>query len=203
MIKINMQNKVCPYPVIETSKALRTAQENETIEVCVDNIIATQNLEKMATELGYTNGFSVKEVSNKEFYVTIVKGAGSAQTEPTNTSTNKNNQSIIAISSDSMGDGDIELSKKLLEGFIYSLTEHEDSILPTHIIFYNKGVLLTTENKKTVEDLLILQEKGVTILSCGLCLDFYNVKDSLSVGEVTNMYTISKLLLTNNVININ
>ncbi len=199
MIKINMQNKVCPYPVIETSKTLKTAKENETIEVLVDNIIATQNLEKMARELGFSNGFSIKEVSNNEFYVTIVKGSGNITIE--NTSTNNNRNSIIAISSDSMGDGDIELSKKLLEGFIYSLTEHDD-ILPTHIILYNKGVYLSAHNKKTIEDLKILSEKGVSILSCGLCLDFYNLKDTLAVGEVTNMYTISKLFLTNNVINI-
>lgn len=209
MIKLNMKNKICPYPVIETKKALKSTAENQTIEILVDNVIATENLEKMATELGYANGFSINKISDNEYCVFIVKSDGNTlyssplpDKKNTDKHTNNNRNNIIVISSDTMGDGDLELSKKLLEGFIFSLTEHEDDVLPTHIIFYNKGVLLTTTNEKTIEDLIIIQQKGVEILSCGLCLDFYNVKDTLKVGEVTNMYNISKLMLTSNTINI-
>lgn len=209
MIKLDMKNKICPYPVIETKKALKSANENQTIKIMVDNIIATENLEKMAIELGYKDGFNIDKISDNEYYVFIVKGQGSelpssddVDKKKKDTRTNSDKNSIIAISSDTMGDGDIELSKKLIEGFIYSLTEHEDNLLPTHIIFYNKGVFLTTIHKKTIDDLIILQKKGVKILSCGLCLDFYNVKDNLAVGEVTNMYNISKLMLASNTVNI-
>ena len=33
------------------------------------------------------------------------------------------------------------------------------------------------------------EENGVEVLSCGTCLDFYEIKDKLAVGKVTNMYT--------------
>jgi hypothetical protein len=32
--------------------------------------------------------------------------------------------------------------------------------------------------------------RGVEILTCGTCLDFYQLKDKLAVGGVTNMYDI-------------
>ena len=35
---------------------------------------------------------------------------------------------------------------------------------------------------------------GVEVLSCGTCLDYYNLKDKLQVGTVTNMYTIVETL---------
>ncbi len=202
MINLDMRNKICPYPVIETKKSLKGLADNDTIVVLVDNLIATQNLEKMAVELGFSNNFKVNKISENHFEVTIVKGEGAKAVELSFVSKN-DNANIIAISSDTMGNGDEELSKKLLEGFIYSLTEQDDNILPKTIIFYNRGVFLTASNKKTIEDLLILKNKGVEILSCGLCLDFYDLKETLGVGEVTNMFNISKLFLTNNVININ
>ena len=32
--------------------------------------------------------------------------------------------------------------------------------------------------------------RGVEIISCGTCLNFYDLKEKLAVGEVTNMYVI-------------
>lgn len=204
MIKLDMRNKICPYPVIQTKKNLKMLKEHDTIEILVDNIIATQNLEKMATELGFSKSFSITKNSDTEFFVTIVKGMGDNKEiaiKDAVTKSYKNN--IISISNDCMGTGSESLSKKLLEGFIYSLTEQDENIMPTHIIFYNKGVFLTTSNEKTIEDLKILQNKGVAILSCGLCLDFYNLTNKLEVGQITNMYSITEFLLTSNTININ
>ena len=40
------------------------------------------------------------------------------------------------------------------------------------------------------EDLKLLEEQGVEILTCGTCLNYYNLSDKLQVGSVTNMYTI-------------
>jgi intracellular sulfur oxidation DsrE/DsrF family protein len=54
----------------------------------------------------------------------------------------------------------------------------------------NGGVLNTVEGSPSIDNLKILQEKGVEILSCGTCLDYYNVKNKLMVGEISNMYTI-------------
>ena len=55
---------------------------------------------------------------------------------------------------------------------------------------YNTGAYLTCEGADTLEDLKLLESEGVTILTCGTCLDFYGLKETLAVGSVTNMYDI-------------
>jgi len=55
-------------------------------------------------------------------------------------------------------------------------------------------------NEKTIADLKKLEEAGVEILSCGLCLDYYKLKESLKVGTITNMYRIVEILRTHHVV---
>jgi selenium metabolism protein YedF len=91
-----------------------------------------------------------------------------------------------------MGTGDAAFGRKLMEGFLYALTEQQH--LPAYIVCYNKGVELTTRSQKTAGDLKALASRGVEVLSCGLCLDYYGLKDALQVGQVTNMYRICELM---------
>ena len=62
--------------------------------------------------------------------------------------------------------------------------------LPDTILCYNTGAYLTCQGADTLEDLRLLESEGVTILTCGTCLDFYKLKEKLAVGTVTNMYDI-------------
>jgi len=41
----------------------------------------------------------------------------------------------------------------------------------------------------------LLESKGVEVLSCGTCLDYYKLTDKLGVGSVTNMYTIAEIMM--------
>ena len=66
---LDAQGLVCPMPVIQTKKLL---VDSDVVETIVDNVIATQNLEKMATQLGYN--FAVKEEAKDKYIVTISKG---------------------------------------------------------------------------------------------------------------------------------
>ena len=75
-----------------------------------------------------------------------------------------------------------------MKGFIYTLSEIEE--LPKTILFYNEGVKLAIEGAESLQDLKSLEERGVEILSCGTCLNFYGITEKLRVGSVTNMYTI-------------
>ena len=99
---------------------------------------------------------------------------------------------LVAVASDTMGEGDPALGKILMKGFLYALSQMDT--LPETILFYNGGVMLTTEGSESLEDLKAMEEQGVKIYSCGTCLDFYDRKDLLKVGEVTNMYTIVELM---------
>lgn len=178
MIKVNAIGEVCPKPVIMTKKALKEI-ESGVVEVSVDNQTSKENVEKMAKEMGHT--FETKEEGNV-FVITITK-AGEKQEN-----SSKEENIVISIGSDKMGEGEDELGKILIKGFIYALTEAET--LPKTVLLYNKGVLLASTFEDTVKDLKVLEERGVEILSCGTCANFYHVQDQIKVGTLTNMYTI-------------
>ena len=178
MIKVNAVGEVCPKPVIMTKKTLKEI-ESGVVEVSVDNVTSKENVEKMAKEMGHT--FETREEGDI-FVITITK-AGEKQE---NSSEEEN--IVISIGSDKMGEGEDELGKILIKGFIYALTEAET--LPKTVLLYNKGVLLASTFEDTVKDLKVLEERGLEILSCGTCANFYHVQDQIKVGTLTNMYTI-------------
>lgn len=98
----------------------------------------------------------------------------------------ENKKIAIMITTDSIGTGKEELGHALMKSFIYSLTEVDEK--PASIMFLNEGIKLTTEGSPVEELLIQLEHDGVGILTCGACLDYYDLADKLIVGEVTNMY---------------
>ncbi len=65
---------------------------------------------------------------------------------------------------------------------------------PDIIIFYNTGVKLAVQDSEVLEDLKALSDKGVEILVCGTCLNFFGIKEKLGVGIVSNMYDIASTM---------
>jgi selenium metabolism protein YedF len=183
---INALGKPCPIPVIEAKKALRNAAAGEKVSLLVDNDISAQNLEKMAQGMG----LPCEHVKNDDgnILVTITVTAGSTDRESSKTG----GAFSVLIGKQVMGAGNDELGAALLKSFIYALTELDKP--PEHMVFFNSGVKLTTEGSNAIADLKTLESKGTVIASCGACLDFYQLKDKLSVGTVTNMYAITALI---------
>ncbi|MCS5421121.1 MULTISPECIES: sulfurtransferase-like selenium metabolism protein YedF [Psychrilyobacter] len=188
MIKIDAMGMACPLPVIQTKKALKNIEENGSVETMVDNEASMENLLKMAKEMGLESSY--EKVEEHKYRVVITKGEGGAVADSTDAASNE--KMVIAVSSDKMGEGIDELGDVLMKGFIYTLTEMD--LMPTTVLFYNGGAKLTVEDAPTLEDLKTLEEMGVEILTCGTCLNYYNLGDKLAVGEVTNMYTIMERL---------
>ena len=178
-IEVDARGLNCPMPVINTKKELDKIESGVVITT-VDNLIAKENIMKLANSLNC----EVKII--KDFIsIEIKKGENDIIEKNENIALE---DKCIFISSDKMGEGNDELGKVLIKGFIYTLTECKP--YPKYIIFVNSGVKLTTENEATVENLKILEESGVEILSCGTCLDYYGLKENVQVGSITNMYTI-------------
>lgn len=193
MIKVNAIGQTCPIPVIMTKNALKEIAEG-SIEVSIDNKISKENIEKFSKEMGFS--FTTRE-ENGIFFIQINKTINEALSN--SSTSNDENNTIIVIASDKMGDGETALGETLMKGFIYTLTEMES--LPKAILFYNKGVFLTASNETTIKDLRILEERGVEILSCGACLNFYHLENNIAVGSITNMYNIiEKQMKANKVI---
>lgn len=196
MKKLDCIGKICPVPVIETKKLINENPDEQDFEILVDNEVATQNLSKMAKELKIEP--SVEKIEDSKYRVILKKPLVCEDMFGEENNIVNIDKYIVAISDDKMGNGDEEFSKSLLEGFIYALTEQD--VLPEKVILYNRGVFLTSVNEKTIEDLQTLSTKGVEILSCGLCLGNYQLKEKLKVGEITNMYKIVELLRSHHVV---
>lgn len=171
----------CPKPVIETKKILDQLKDG-SVTTIVDNKIAMENVSKLAKSMDCQ--VNIEEIEGN-YYIHIYKDAEGSEVIPE--SKLKKDMAIL-IGSDTMGEGSKELGQVLMKGFMYTLAE--DKPYPKAILFINSGVKLTTEGSEVLEYLRILEAEGVDILSCGTCLDYYNLKNKLLVGGVTNMYTI-------------
>ncbi len=185
-IEIDARGLDCPKPVINTKKELDKI-ENGIVTIKVDNYIAKENILKLAKSLNC----EVKITKDEKDLIEIeIKKGESDIIEKKQDSALEDR--CIFISSDKMGTGNDELGEVLIKGYIYTLTEAKP--YPKYMVFVNSGVKLTTENEATIENLKILEKAGVEILSCGTCLDYYNLKENLQVGSVTNMYTIVDIM---------
>ena len=60
--------------------------------------------------------------------------------------------------------------------------------LPKEILFLNSGVKLFHKDSKSLEDIRMLYKKGVVILINDTSLDYYNLKEDITFGEIANMY---------------
>lgn len=184
--EIDAKGLACPKPVILTKKEL-DAMEDGAVRTLVDNVTARENLSKLAGSMGLE--FSVEDLGEDMFAVTIVKsGEVEENKPPVKAHQNPDGGSVLVIQSDQMGKGDEELGRLLMKSFIYTVNETQPH--PKAILFYNSGVKLTVKDSPVLDDLQDLLEAGVEIISCGTCLDFYNLKDNLAVGDISNMYTI-------------
>lgn len=105
----------------------------------------------------------------------------------------------LFIISDTFGSGDERLGALLMRNFIYSLAR--DEVAPVSVAFANAGVRLTCNGSDSLDDLTILAEKGVAIRSCGTCLDYLGLTESLAIGEVGAMPgTVSAMLSDEDVV---
>lgn len=104
----------------------------------------------------------------------------------------------IVIKGTGMGVGEQVLVDNLMNAFIHTVAQKEN--LPSHIIFYGEGVKLASNDSECLDDLKILEEKGVKILSCGICLDYYEMLDDLGVGESTTMGAVVEILSNSNLV---
>ena len=188
---VDARGDACPIPVIKTKAAIKEAAPKDVIEVLVDNEIAVQNVSKMAAQVGLAVTSEAKAAN--EYAITITLG----DTVPNMSAAGGDTcgitgDTVVAITSNLMGNGNDELGAVLMKGFIYALTQLDQP--PKTILFYNGGATLTTEGSESIADLKALEEAGVEILTCGTCLNYYNLSDKLVVGGVTNMYTIVEKL---------
>jgi selenium metabolism protein YedF len=185
---VDARGLACPQPVILTRNAL---QENDRVTTIVDSETAQHNVTRTAEKTG-----AVVRVEERDdgTYLSITKGEmPQVAASPQPGSAPASGPLVVTIPSEFMGRSDEELGYVLIRGFFHALGEVEP--LPDTIIFFNSGVKLVVEGSPVLEDLQDLCGRGVEILACGTCLGYYELKDKIVIGEVSNMYTIAEILL--------
>jgi selenium metabolism protein YedF len=196
---VDARGQACPQPVILTRKALAEGGF-DLLEVLVDDASSLENVvrfvgyAKCAVEAVETEGTTSRILirpappapATAEPRVFATPGPAPAPAPAPQPAT-------VFIASAGIGAGDDQLAALLMRAFLYTLTESET--LPMRIILMNGGVRLAVEGSESLVNLRRLAERGVEILACGTCLEFYQLKDALAVGRVSNMYEIAGLLL--------
>ena len=186
---IDCKGMACPLPVVNAKKAAEQLRAGDVLTVLVDNEIAVQNLSRFAEHKGF--GVCAEKKAEKEYAVIMnISGAAEApQAEEIVCAVDcRRKGMLVVLSANVMGTGDVKLGTNLMKAFVFALTKQDQ--LPDTILCYNSGAYLTCQGADTLEDLKLLESEGVTILTCGTCLDFYGLKEKLAVGGVTNMYDI-------------
>lgn len=108
---------------------------------------------------------------------------------------------VLFVNSERIGEGDETLGGKLMGSFFYSLVRANGK--PDVVVFMNSGVKLACKGSAALDDIRLLATDGVQVFSCGTCLDFFGLKDSLAVGEVGNMNdTVSLMMNAEDVVSI-
>ena len=182
---IDAKGLACPGPVIATKKALESIEQG-IVTIVVDNEVAKENVVKFATAHGC--GVSITKQA-EDFTVKITKGEAVLAPDKTATPLSAPTEKLVyLITQNSLGHGSAELGALLMKSFMYAL--RESTVMPKTILFMTAGVMLTIKSSPVLEHLETLKQRGVEILSCGTCLDYFAVKNELAIGGVTNMYTV-------------
>ncbi len=172
----------CPHPVVETRKQL-LAEPGTPLTVLVGDETAKQNVTRLAS----SQGFSVESTPSEGGYTLLLSPGDAPKTEE---GTVVRGKTVVFVGSDAMGNGSDELGQLLMKNYLFTLGEMTQ--VPDVIFFVNAGVKLTCEASEGREALEKLACMGVDIASCGLCLDFYHLKEKLVVGRATNMLDIAE-----------
>ena len=194
-MRIDCKDLACPEPVLRTKKALEGLGEDAVLEVELNSVSSIENCKRFAMNAGCEARL---EEQDDMTLLTIVKGYPCDIVVPKKESTLAK---TFFIKSESIGNG--ELGKQLMTGFLK--TAQELDALPANIIFVNEGVKLTTqeEYRELIDALKALEERGVAIYSCGLCLNYFNIApEALQVGQVGNAYDTLKMLTETDVVSL-
>jgi selenium metabolism protein YedF len=194
--EIDSRGLPCPQPVLNTKKALEElAGHGDSafiLTVLVDNEVAKENVTRFARTSGYR---AEAEKKDDLFLIIIEPGEGQQnsllRTAELDTASYcsceaPSGKTVYLFKSKTLGEGSEELGAILMRGFIFTIKETNP--LPAKMLFMNGSVYLTTEGSPVLEELQELEKLGVEIYSCGTCLDYFQLKDKLQVGNITNMY---------------
>ena len=191
-LTVDVRGSLCPKPVIETKK-VSDANPDAVITTIVDNEVSRDNVEKFGKSRSY--GVAIRQ-DGKDFYLTMTPNDNpvvDGSCEPMSYGNR-----VILMTKDYLGEGSEELGRNLMKTFWVCMVEAD--IKPSKIYFINSSVKMVTKDSVHLENIKKLADLGVEIAACGICLDYFGVKEELGVGSITNMYAITDSILGENIV---
>ena len=193
---VDCRGMVCPQPLVETRREIKKSNPGEAITVVVDNSTSLKNILRFLEDNGVECVVKQEaESSSITFNVPLQMTQPDKRAEEycdVSPKPDVNSGFIVLLNSATMGMGNDELGKILMKGFLSTLLELKAT--PTEIICYNSAVTLALKSSDTAATLQQISERGIKITLCGTCVDFYNLRDDLAVGQISNMLYIAERL---------
>ncbi len=197
---IDLRGLVCPEPVLRTKKLLDD-KSVERVEALVESDINVRNLERLARSLKVS--ITTKE-ENGHFKVVLSRDGGGTTAHEHQTpaaskkvSANSSSESevgtVVFLAKDVFGAGDEDFSRNLLNVFLQTLLDSGHK--PRAVLLANTGVKLMSSDSAALKVLNDFKAQGVEVLACGLCVDYYGLKDSIPKEQITNMFAICEFLM--------
>ncbi len=181
---IDAMGQSCPIPVLMAKAAIAAGED--TFTVLVDNQTSVENLKRLAASQGFSAGVQGGE---GRFSLDFSRSGQAVLPQETPVpATAPTGAYAVFVGRDIIGSGDRELGTNLIRMFFYTLAASDQ--LPAAILFMNDGVKLPALDSQVIDHLNTLCAKGVDVLVCGTCLNFYGLADRLGVGTASNMYDI-------------
>jgi selenium metabolism protein YedF len=187
---VDTRGKKCPTPIVETKKALKETGKGEIFSVLTDNKTSYLNVSRFLEDNKIS--FTVAE-SSGVWTFEVNNNSGISETTPAeNYCTPEENVLLkgyaVAVTSELMGHGDDILGKKLIRSFFVGLSVMDE--LPSVIVFYNTGVKLAANGSDVIDLLSEIENKGVEMIICGTCVDYFGLGESIGCGKIGDMYQI-------------
>jgi hypothetical protein len=95
---------------------------------------------------------------------------------------------VLLITRFGMGEAEPELQKKLITTYFKLLDEND--IRFAAICFYTEGVRLAVSGSPVLDQLKSLEQKGVRLILCSTCLEFFHLTSQEQVGIIGGMADI-------------
>lgn len=192
---VDVKGQLCPAPLIATKRALKETPAGESFTVLIDNKTSFSNVSRFLND----NNTRFKVNEKEGLWTLTVTRASGELTKPNEKEYCapevphfQKGDYVIAVSSDMMGEGDTDLGTLLMINFIKAI--HDLDILPSKIVFYNRGVLLGKNDSAVLELLIDLERMGVALFLCGTCIKHYSLEDKIHIGTVSNMFEIAQIM---------
>jgi hypothetical protein len=95
---------------------------------------------------------------------------------------------VVLINNDGIGSAEEPLRHKLLRVYLTML--QENGFYPGAICFYAGGVKMVVHGSPVLDLLHALEGKGVRLIICSTCLQYFGLNDKVAVGIVGGMNDI-------------